>query len=237
MMMHIRKPRGFTLIELLVAIGILAIVAVLGWRGLDAIVRARVSLNDDLEQTRGLQLAFAQMQSDCQNIVDTSSIGGRLVMASQPGTLNLVRTVYGDNQPTRVEVVTYRVRDGVLTRSESVPTRDLATLDAAWSAALGDTDTSQRVQLKTGVEALTMRSWITNGTMWRNGTDTTASTTVAGQTTTSNTGTTTATTTSTTPNTSATAAAATTPLIGLEVSLTLHDRPGKLLKVFLLGAT
>jgi general secretion pathway protein J len=36
-------PRGFTLIELLVAITILAIVAVLGWRGLDGIVRARVA--------------------------------------------------------------------------------------------------------------------------------------------------------------------------------------------------
>ena len=32
---------GFTLIELLVAIGILAMVAVLGWRGLDSIVRSR----------------------------------------------------------------------------------------------------------------------------------------------------------------------------------------------------
>jgi general secretion pathway protein J len=31
---------GFTLVELLVAISILAIVAVLGWRGLDGIIRA-----------------------------------------------------------------------------------------------------------------------------------------------------------------------------------------------------
>src|SRR6476660_7000846 len=53
--------RGFTLIELLVAISVMAIVAVLGWRGLDSIVRARVALNADLDHTRGLQLAFAQM--------------------------------------------------------------------------------------------------------------------------------------------------------------------------------
>jgi general secretion pathway protein J len=32
------------LVELLVAITIMAVVAVLGWRGLDSIVRARVSL-------------------------------------------------------------------------------------------------------------------------------------------------------------------------------------------------
>ena len=52
---HDRGParaRGFTLIELLVAISVLAIVAVLGWRGLDGIVRARVALTGNLEQTR-----------------------------------------------------------------------------------------------------------------------------------------------------------------------------------------
>ena len=32
---------GFTLVELVIAIAILALVAVLGWRGLDGIVRAR----------------------------------------------------------------------------------------------------------------------------------------------------------------------------------------------------
>jgi general secretion pathway protein J len=37
-----RRQRGLTLIELLVAISVLAFVAVLGWRGLDSIVRARV---------------------------------------------------------------------------------------------------------------------------------------------------------------------------------------------------
>jgi len=46
--------RGFTLVELLVAITILAIVATLGWRGLDGIVRARIALNAQLEQSRGI---------------------------------------------------------------------------------------------------------------------------------------------------------------------------------------
>ena len=61
------RRRGFTLVELLVAISILAVVAVLGWRGLDSIVRARTSLTEQMETTRGMQLAFAQMQSDCEH--------------------------------------------------------------------------------------------------------------------------------------------------------------------------
>src|SRR5471032_421874 len=59
---------GFTLVELLVAIGVLAMVAVLGWRGLDSIVRSREVLTSQLEQARGMQLAFAQMQSDCDHL-------------------------------------------------------------------------------------------------------------------------------------------------------------------------
>ena len=59
---------GFTLIELLVAIGILAMVAVLGWRGLESIMRSREVLTSQLEQARGMQRAFAQMQSDCDHL-------------------------------------------------------------------------------------------------------------------------------------------------------------------------
>jgi general secretion pathway protein J len=240
-----KRSRGFTLVELLVAIGILAIVAVLGWRGLDAIVRARVSLNSDLEQTRGLQLAFSQMQSDGQNIVDAANIGNRTIIASQPGIFSLVRMSYSEGQPPRVQVVTYRLRDGVLSRTESTPTRDLIALDAAWSAAMNDADNLQRVVLKTDVETMSIRSWVTNGTAWRSGTDaptTTTTGTTGTSTTTSSQGTTTSSgqTTQTSPGqqgtSAATTAATNVPLTGLEVSLKLREQPGPLLKVFLLGA-
>ena len=36
-------PRGFTLIELLVAISVMALIAILSWRGLDGMVRAQES--------------------------------------------------------------------------------------------------------------------------------------------------------------------------------------------------
>jgi len=104
--------KGFTLIELLVAISVLAIVAVLGWRGLDGIVRARVALTNELEQTRGMQLAFAQIQSDCAHIAKEGDIGGRAILVAEPGRVIMVRTVFADNQPSRVQVIAYRLRDG-----------------------------------------------------------------------------------------------------------------------------
>ena len=120
--------RGFTLIELLVAIGILAMVAVLGWRGLDGIVRARSSLTEQMESTRGMQLAFAQLQSDCEHAADASILGRRPFLLQNEGRITLVRTVFNENEPARLQVIAYRLVNGQLLRRESIATRDLVQL-------------------------------------------------------------------------------------------------------------
>ena len=168
--MSARRGRGFTLIELLVAISILAIVAVLGWRGLDGIVRARIALTAQMEQTRGMQLAFAQMQSDCEHLAGVGpgakQLHGRPNLAADNDSLTLVRTVFAENEPSRVQVVSYRVKDGLLTRRESAATRDLVQLDVLWKAALGDTEGGgAAVALQSGVSGMAMRLW-ENGA-WR----------------------------------------------------------------------
>ncbi len=212
------KARGFTLIELLVAIGILAIVAVLGWRGLDGIIRARVSLTEQLEQTRDMQLTFAQMQSDCASVAPLTVIGNsRPQLIADGERLRLVRTVFVDDQPSRLEVVVYRLKDGILTRRESPPTRDLKQLDSLWSSTADDSadnsaDDLPPVVLQTGVTSMAMRMWLGNGPWQTNATAPT--TTVAatpGQT--SN------------PN----------ALRGLEVSLRTESSDAVMIKSFLVG--
>jgi general secretion pathway protein J len=153
------KARGFTLIELLVAISILAIVAVLGWRGLDGIVRARTQLAAQMETTRGMQLAFAQMQSDCEHVAGEKLVQGRPVLQADEGRLTMVRNVYNDNEPSRLQVVSYRIVDGVLQRRESQGTRDLIQLDVLWRAAIGDTDPSVPVMLQHGVTGMAVQTW------------------------------------------------------------------------------
>ena len=207
------RAKGLTLVELLVAISVLGFVAVLGWRGLDSIVRARIALTSDLEQTRGMQLAFAQMQSDCSHLVSTSDLPNRIPLAVGQGQLTLVRTVFADNQPSRLQVIAYRVDDGVLTRRESAATRDLRELDKLWLTAANDpatnnNDTIQAVALQSDVTALTMRLWVNNG--WRPGEAAMAP--VAGS------------------------AASPPPPTGLEVTMQLRGRETGLLKIFLLGA-
>lgn len=206
------RHKGLTLVELLVAISVLGFVAALGWRGLDSIVRARIALTGDLEQTRGMQLAFAQLQSDCAHLASPSALPNRVPLTVAQGRLTLVRTVFADNQPSRLQVIAYRVKDGVLTRHESAATRDLKELDTLWLAATNDTDTTQGVALQSGVTALTTRLWVSGDSGWRTSAGTQSPTAPAGST-----------------------ASPSVPT-GLEVTLQLRGRDTGMLKVFLLGA-
>ncbi|MDQ2820396.1 MAG: prepilin-type N-terminal cleavage/methylation domain-containing protein [Pseudomonadota bacterium] len=160
-----RRASGFTLVELLVAISILGMVAVLGWRGLDGIVRARANLTEQMEVTRGMQLAFAQMQSDSEQMANSALVGNRQTLDSSDGRLTLVRTVLLENTASRVQVISYRLIDGVLLRRESAATRDLAQLDILWKAAISDTDTTPPVALQSGIATMQMLIW-QNG-VWR----------------------------------------------------------------------
>ena len=161
------RARGFTLVELLVAISILAMVAVLGWRGLDGIVRARVALTEQMETTRGMQLAFAQMQSDCEHMAGSTLLDKRPFLLADNDRLTLVRQSFVENEPMRLQVVAYRIRDGRLTRRESVGTRDLVQLDVLWKAAISDADTTAPVALQSGVGGMTIQTW--EGSQWRQG--------------------------------------------------------------------
>lgn len=217
-----KSARGFTLVELLVAITVLAIVAVMGWRGLDGIVRSREQLTKNMEQTRGIQLTFAQMQSDLEQIADKPLLRERQNILAENARLVFVRTVQSENAPSQLQVISYTVLDGVLSRSESPVTRDLVQLDALWQAALGQSGAQATVGLQAGVNGMEVRVWEAGG--WKQPQNVSTS--------------------STTPP-PPTGEGAGTPkppvpqsegITGLEISLQIQGQPAPLTKVFLLGA-
>lgn len=62
-------PRGFTLIELLVALAVMALLALLSWRGLDAMVSAQTQTRQRAEAHWVLQTALAQWSSDLEALM------------------------------------------------------------------------------------------------------------------------------------------------------------------------
>jgi len=157
-----KNARGFTLVELLVAITVLAIVAVMGWRGLDGIVRSRGQLTQQMEQTRGIQLTFAQLQSDLEQIADKKLLRERQNILADNTRLIFIRTVLTEAAASQLQVVSYTIRDGVLARRESAYTRDLLQLDALWQSALNDAGEPGAVALHGGVAAMAVRVWEAN---------------------------------------------------------------------------
>ena len=215
--MRYRAP-GLTLIELLVAISVLAFVAVLGWRGLDSITRARASLNTDLEQTRGLQLAFAQLQTDCANAVEAAMLDGRSPLVIDATRVTIARRIQPEAQAGALQLVTWRLRDGVLTREESPATRDLTQL--AQYAQFAQAGGAQAVKLQSGLQQMQVRVWTDDGRGWR-GWDQMSNQIVSR---------------GALMNPAAGTTAMQTVWRGLEVSLLMPGRTSTMTKVFMLGA-
>lgn len=223
---------GLTLIELLVAITVLAVVAVLGWRGLDGIVRSRVALTQEMERTRGIQIAFAQMERDAANLVPQELSPNRPPLSVGGGRLLFIRKVFAENQPLRLQVISYRVSNGILYRRESIPTRDLGTLDLAWQAG-GGANGEQEVALESGVDQIGLRVWNSSGNTWQS-VDVNSPEIFPSSTSSTATQVTQALS-STTPGTSSSTSS---QLTGLEVTLQMtRSADARMIKVFLLGTT
>lgn len=104
--------RGFTLVEVLVALFIMATMAAMAWRGIDALVKSREVAQARLAQTARLQTVLAQWEVDLRALQDSHSIveplsfdGGNLVLTRQA--------------PAGLQVVVWSLREGSLWRWES----------------------------------------------------------------------------------------------------------------------
>lgn len=69
-----RQASGFTLIEVLVAIGIMALMALMSWRGIDAMLGTQTRLQSRADQVRTLQAGLAQWQTDLNRIASLPGV-------------------------------------------------------------------------------------------------------------------------------------------------------------------
>lgn len=148
-----RQPGGFTLIELLVAISLMALMAVLSWRGLDGMTRAQTRMQQHSDDVLALQAGLAQWGADLD------------ALAQQPNTPSLdwdgrALRILRRNTSTPGEgltVVAWSRRNvdgaGQWLRWQSPPLVTRSELQLAWQKAAqwaqnpGDEDRQREVRL------------------------------------------------------------------------------------------
>ncbi|KAG8148897.1 PulJ/GspJ family protein [Burkholderia catarinensis] len=152
------RARGFTLIEMLVAIALLAVIALLSWRGLDATIRGRDDIASNLAQTRLLGRYFSQLQFDLTNLVTADEVFGP-PLRIRPGELVMVRHLGIGGGPAQMQVVRYQLKGRELVRSASQPLASLAEVDDA----LHHMDAFARVVVSNDARSMQLSVWIPPG--------------------------------------------------------------------------
>ena len=134
-----RTARGFTLIEVLVALVIMATMAVMSWRGIDALLKSRDIAQTHLDQTVRLQTVLAQWEQDLRALQD-SHVAAPL--SFDGGSLRITRS-----QPLGMQVVAWTVRSGRLYRWEGPTVQTVAALQESIQRSQ-QLLTQENVQLK-----------------------------------------------------------------------------------------
>jgi general secretion pathway protein J len=143
---RMKTQRGFTLIELMVAIFIMALVALMSWRGIDGMARSQEQNRVRGDAVLTLQTTFSQWSADLDAMTPLAGTrpldwDGRLLRLTRRGTDDLKPAVY---------VVAWTLRneaDGMhWSRWQSTPLTRRDEWQQAWAGAAawaqGDSDSS-----------------------------------------------------------------------------------------------
>ena len=129
------RARGFTLIELLVALSLMALMAVMSWRGIDGMSRTQTQTQQRSDAVLALQMGLAQWSADLDALEPAAGLPG---LDWDGRVLRLTRRGATDSDAAlRVVAWTRRTVDGnsLWLRWQSAPLRRRDELQVAWQQA------------------------------------------------------------------------------------------------------
>lgn len=129
---------GFALIEVLVAMTIMAMVGLMAWRGLDALILGREVIDRRSNQDAVYAQLVHQFERDCQFILRAEVLGSNPLSA---GTKNIwwVRQLRVDNRDAWM-IVGYGITPAGLQRWTSTPLLQRTAAVALWAGVSRDPD-------------------------------------------------------------------------------------------------
>jgi len=122
---------GFTLVELLLALSTMALMAVLGWRGLDGMARARAETDARSGEVHALQAGLAQWTADLDALAQVPQASA---LEWDGRVLRIVRHGMA-GRAGGLRVVAWTSRQGGWLRWQSPPLSTRGEIAAAWQQA------------------------------------------------------------------------------------------------------
>ena len=148
--MTIAPEAGFTLIEVMVAWVVIAIVGLMAWRGMDAMIRGQESIEGRAKQDALYFQVVRQFERDCQEIILSSNLDIPVYAAGQKNIWWLRR--YEEANQINWAIVGYGISENGLRRWISRPLTNKPDALGLWQAILRDPDLVSS-NMKTTLEA------------------------------------------------------------------------------------
>lgn len=151
--------RGFTLVELLVALAILSVMALMSWRGVDAMLRSDEALQADAREVRVLDVALSQWQADLDATLPLPPLPS---VAWDGQVLRLLRREAGSTQ-AGVTVVAWSLREVDAqtrwVRWQATGLRTQGQVQRAWELALQGATPGASADSASSVALLAVSRW------------------------------------------------------------------------------